>query len=306
MNQSIRNDRPTVGIVSPGDMGHAVGRVLREHGLRVITALDGRSERTRTLAAQAGIEDVGGFGELAATADMVLSILVPAEAVAVAEQMAHALPVRPAPLLFVDCNAIAPATVRRIEGIITAAGGRFADGSIIGPPPRKPGATRFYASGEHTADFARLNQFGLHVLVIDGPAGQASALKMCYAALTKGFTALCTELLTAAGALGVAGPLADEFRLSQAATLEQINRALPGMPPKARRWVGEMEEIAQTFAAVGLTPQMLAGAADVYRLVGETTLADRTPEEPSPPPTAQEIAQTLAHHVYATHKKEPS
>ena len=298
MNQSIQHDRPTVGIVSPGDMGHAVGRVLREHGLRVITALDGRSERTRTLAAEAGIEDVGGFAELAAAADMVLSILVPAEAVAVAKQMAHALPARPTPLLYVDCNAIAPATVRQIEGIITAVGGRFADGSIIGPPPRKPGATRFYASGPHAADFARLNQFGLHVLVIDGPAGQASALKMCYAAVTKGFTALCTELLTAAEALGVAGPLADEFRLSQTATLEQMNRSLPGMPPKARRWVGEMEEIAQTFAAVGLTQQILAGAADMYRLVGETALADRTPEDPSPPPTAQEIAQALARHVY--------
>lgn len=302
MNQSVQ----TVGIVSPGDMGHAVGRVLREHGLRVVTALDGRSERTRTLAAQADIEDVGSYAELVTAADLALSILVPAEAVAAAAQIAHALQKQPKPLLFVECNAIAPATVRQIEAIITAVGGRFADASIIGPPPRKPGATRFYASGEHAADFAVLNDFGLHIIALNGPAGQASALKMCYAALTKGFTALCTELLTAAEALGVSGPLADEFRLSQTATLEQMSRSLPGMPPKARRWVGEMEEIAQTFAAVGLTPQMLAGAADMYRLVGETSLADRTPEDPTPPPTAREIAQVLAEHVCATHIKEPS
>jgi 3-hydroxyisobutyrate dehydrogenase-like beta-hydroxyacid dehydrogenase len=280
-------------------MGHVVGQVLKQNGLRVITALEGRSARTQALAAKAGIEDVGSVQAVVQQADLLLSILVPAEAVAAAQRVAQALQTTGANLLYVDCNAIAPQTVREIETIITAAGGRFVDGSIIGPPPRKPGATRFYASGPDVAAFAELNHYGLDVVVLEGAAGQASAFKMCYAALTKGFTALCTELLTAAAAFSLTEPLLQEFRQSQATFLAQMERALPGMPPKAHRWVGEMEEIAQTFASVGLTPQILAGAADLYRLVSETSLADRTPEDTTPPPTATEIAATLAAHLQA-------
>jgi 3-hydroxyisobutyrate dehydrogenase-like beta-hydroxyacid dehydrogenase len=293
MSQSLH----TVGIISPGDMGHVVGQRLKQHGLRVVTSLQGRSARTRSLAAKAGIEDIGGYPELVEAADMVLSILVPAEAVAAAERIADAVAVRGAGLTFVDCNAIAPQTVQQIEQIITGAGIRFVDASIIGPPPRNPAATRFYASGEDAAEFARLAHYGINVIVLDGPAGQASAIKMCYAALTKGFTALGAELLTAAEALGVADALAAEFELSQVTSLEQLRRSLPAMPPKAHRWVGEMEEIAQTFAHVGLTPHIFTGAADIYRLVGETSLADRTPEDRTPPPTAQEIAVALARHL---------
>ncbi|HMN30819.1 MAG TPA: DUF1932 domain-containing protein, partial [Caldilineaceae bacterium] len=145
--------------------------------------------------------------------------------------------------------------------------------------------------------FAELAQYGLDIHLLPGPAGQASGFKMCYAALTKGFTALCSELLTAAELLGVGDALAAEFAHSQAVFVEQMGRALPGMPPKARRWVGEMEEIAATFACLGLTPQILAGAADLYRLVGETALADRTPEEETAPPSAREIARALASRV---------
>jgi 3-hydroxyisobutyrate dehydrogenase-like beta-hydroxyacid dehydrogenase len=294
MAQTIK----TVGIISPGDMGHQVGRVLRHYGLRVITSLDGRSERTRTLAAQAGIEAVGDYAALVREADIVLSILVPSEAVAAAERIAQAADDMGVDLLFVDCNAIAPQTVRQIEEIIQRAGGCFVDASIIGPPPRlspaASGQTRFYASGEYAVAFAGLGSCGLNVIVLDGPAGQASALKMCYAALTKGLTALCTELLTAAEALGVGEALAVEFQQSQSAMLAQMNRAIPGMTPKAHRWVGEMEEIAATFAAVGLTPKIFAGAADIYRLVAASPLGERALEDTSAPPSAAEAAAILA------------
>jgi 3-hydroxyisobutyrate dehydrogenase-like beta-hydroxyacid dehydrogenase len=288
----------SIGIVSPGDMGHAVGQVLAAHGLDVITSLTGRSARTRGLAGKAGIRDVGSLENLASKAQVILSILVPAEAVNMAQAMARAMAHSTSDVLYIDCNAIAPQTAHVIEEIITSAGGRFVDASIIGGPPRLPrreGArTTFYASGLHAEDFALLRDYGLDVITLGDQAGQASALKMCYAALTKGFTALCTELLTAAAALGVSAQLADEFRLSQPVFFEQMNRSLPGMPTKARRWVGEMEEISQTFAALGLTPKILAGAADIYRLVGETVLANRTPEDPAPPPTVAEVAAVLA------------
>ncbi len=281
----------TVGILSPGDMGHTVGRVLGEHGLRVITCLHGRSQRTRSLAAEAGMTDVPTYQDLVSEAEMVLSILVPARAMLAAQAVAQAISETQAKLVYADCNAVAPETVCHIDEVITRAGGRFVDASIIGPPPRRPGTTRFYASGPHARAFEALSEYGLDVIVLGDEIGQASAIKMCYAALTKGLTALCTELLTAAEVLGVSQALKREFQHSQAALYERMERAVPRMPMKSRRWVGEMEEIAQTFEQVGLTPKIHAGAAEVYRLVGATELADRTPEDPEPFPA---LAQTIS------------
>ena len=157
--------KPTIAIMSPGDMGHAVGAVLRQGGLRVVAELGARSARTRMLAGRAGIEAVADDAALVREADMLLSILAPAEALALAERIARAVRETGATPLYVDCNAIAPQTARRIAEITEAAGARFVDAGIIGPPP-KPGATatRFYASGRDTATFARLRDFGLEVI----------------------------------------------------------------------------------------------------------------------------------------------
>ena len=272
--------KPTIAIMSPGDMGHAVGAVLRAGGLRVISALDGRSRRTRALATRAGIEQVADDAALVREADMLLSILVPAEAQALAERIAGALRGTGAMPLYVDCNAIAPQTARDVAEIVEAAGARFVDAGIIGPPP-KPGAssTRFYASGRDAPGFARLRDFGLDVRVVGDQPGQASALKMCYAALTKGTTALMTELSIAAERLGVRGALDAEFAESQPALRERMQRAVPEMVPKAHRWIGEMEEIARTFQGCGLTPRTFAGAAEIYALVAKTALGQVSPED---------------------------
>jgi 3-hydroxyisobutyrate dehydrogenase-like beta-hydroxyacid dehydrogenase len=271
---------PTVAIMSPGDMGHAVASVLRKGGLRVITRLDGRSERTRTLAVGAGLEEVADDETLVREADILLSILVPAEAMTLARRIAGAVRASAADLLYVECNAIAPQTTRRIGELVEAAGARFVDAGIIGPPP-KPGAasTRFYASGWAAAAFARLTEFGLDVTVVGERPGDASALKMCYAALTKGTTALMTELAVAAERLGVGAALREEFALSQPALLERMRRAVPEMAPKAHRWVGEMQEIARTFEACGLTPLTFEGAAAIYVLVADTPLGRTSPED---------------------------
>jgi 3-hydroxyisobutyrate dehydrogenase-like beta-hydroxyacid dehydrogenase len=271
--------KPTIAIMSPGDMGHAVGAVLRQAGLRVITQLDGRSARTRALAARTGIEEVGDDAALVRTADILLSILVPSEAVTLAERIARAVRGTGATPLYADCNAIAPQTTRQVAEILEAGGARFVDAGIIGPPPQ-PGAssTRFYASGRDAAAFARLKDFGLDVRVVGDWPGQASALKMCYAALTKGTTALMIELSIAAERLGVSDPLRAEFAESQPAMLERMQRAVPAMVPKAHRWVGEMVEIGRTFEACGLTPRMLEGAAELYALVAGTDLGRTSPE----------------------------
>ena len=268
----------TVGILSPGDMGHSIGSVLRANGLRLLTHLGDRSARTRGLARQAGIDDTPSLDALVREADLLLAVVVPARAPDVARAVANAIRATDTDLLYVDCNAIAPQTVRLIGETIGAAGGRVADVGIIGPPPRDGAATRFYASGPGAAEFAGLRDYGLDVRVIGDEIGQASGVKMCYAALTKGLTALGTELLLAARLLGVDGALRDEQRESVPDLLAWLERSVPSMPPKAHRWIGEMEEIAACFADFGLTPHTLRGAADMYRLVADTPIGHETPE----------------------------
>ena len=212
-------------------------------------------------------------------ADLVLSILVPSEARGVADAVAAAIRRTGASVTYADCNAISPATVRMIGETIMAAGGRFVDVGIVGGPPQVGSAdTRYYASGTDADRFAALTDHGLNVRVIGPEIGQASGLKMCYAALTKGVTALGTELLLAAQLLGLGDALQAEQRDSTPELLASLLRSIPTMPPKAYRWVGEMEEIAATFAEVGLTPRMFEGAAEMYRLVAATPIGKETPE----------------------------
>lgn len=269
----------TVGILSPGEMGQAIASVLNQHGLRTIAALQERSERTRQLAAEANIQDVGSLKQLVIESDVVLSVLVPAAAALTANQVAEAIANVGKNILYVDCNAIAPQKAKSIAQPIESAGGQFVDASIIGPPPRVPNRTRIYASGTHAVELQQLRDYGLDIRVIGDQIGQASGLKMSYAALTKGLTAIGTELLIAAHRLGLDEQLWDELSSSQRSLASILTREIALMTPKAHRWVAEMEEIAETFQALGLTERTFHGAADVYRLVKETSLGKETPEE---------------------------
>jgi 3-hydroxyisobutyrate dehydrogenase-like beta-hydroxyacid dehydrogenase len=285
----------TVAVMMPGDMGHAVVRALREGGLRVITSLQGRSARTAALSAAAGIVDVGDDTTLVRQADVVLAILVPDQAHAMAERIAGAVRATGAELLYADCNAIAPQTTQEIGAVLTAAGARFVDAGIIGGPPVPgKGGPRFYASGPDASLLAQLCAYGLDVRIVGPDIGQASGLKMCYAAITKGLTALATEALTAGRALGLDEVLRAELQDSQSTLLAVIDRSLPSMPPKARRWVGEMEEIAATFEALSLPGGLHLGAAAMYRFIGETALGAESPEERDPNRTAEDVINLLA------------
>jgi 3-hydroxyisobutyrate dehydrogenase-like beta-hydroxyacid dehydrogenase len=288
----------TVGIVSPGDMGHAVGQVLGSHGLRVITCLQGRSQRTKSLTNRAHIADVSTYQALVSEADILLSIMVPAQAKQAAQLIAKAISETKSELIYADCNAIAPETTCQIGEMITAAGGRFVDVGIIGRPPGKEGSTWFYTSGPHLRAFEELSRFGLQVIVLGEQIGQASAMKMCYAAVTKGMVALFTELFTAAEILGVSRALKERVQSgAQFIFYERMEQELPRMPEKSRRWIGEMEEIAKTFEHVGLTPNIFAGAADIYRFVSKTDLANRTPEDSSPRPSLSRVVAVLAGYL---------
>ncbi len=283
----------TVGLLSPGEMGHIVAEVLIKHGLQVNTCLEGRSELTQSLARKAKINEVESYDTLVSESDLILSILVPAEAVKVAEKTAASINATGKEVVYVDCNAIAPNTTKMIDKIITEANSRFVDAGIIGPPPKVKEKTRFYASGKDAEIFASLNAFGLDVRVVGSVIGQASGLKMCYAALTKGTSALSTELLVAAAKMGLFDSLVNEFQLSQPQPFAALERNLPGVPTKARRWVGEMEEIAKTFNDIGLTPRIYQGAADLYEFMGKSPLADETFESRDKNRTLEEMIEIL-------------
>jgi len=285
----------TVAVVAPGDMGHAIAEVLRRNGLRVVTTLAGRGPDSVARANRAGMAALVNLQAVVHEADIFLSILPPARAIDLAGEVAGCLKVARKSLLYADCNAVSPETVKAIGAVIAAAGGRFVDAGIIGLPP-KPGGSgpRFYASGPDAPALAELGTYGLDIRVIGEEIGQASALKMCFAAMSKGVTALATEALTAAQLLGVAAPLRGEMAATVPGLLDYANRAVPAMPPKAYRWVGEMEEIAQTFAAVGLPPGMLQGAADVYRFVGESPLGRERTEDRVQGKTLEDAVAGLA------------
>ncbi len=287
----------SVAILSPGDMGHAVGRRLRESELDVITCLEGRSERTRKLSHQAGIRDVASMEELVEQSDLVMSMTVSAAVPGLCRRVADAIRATGANTLFAECNAIAPQLVRDLEPIIADAGGRFVDVSIIGGPPRPGYSPHFYASGDHAASFAGLNDVGLTVLTLDGPVGQASGIKMCYAAMTKGSWALYTELLMAAEMMGLTEPLLAEFQSGQQAVLQRMERTIPTVPPRSRRWVSEMEEIRDTFAHLGMTPKLFEGVAEMYEFIGSTPLGEESPESRDRDRTFVETIRQLADHV---------
>ena len=261
----------TVGLMSPGDMGSGVGGILVRSGLRVITSLKGRSEASSTRAAEQGIVDVGSLDDVVASSDLMLSILVPSEALAFAASAAESIVRTNSHVAFADCNAVSPATGVKIGKIIAAAGGMFIDAGIIGGSPRTGAIPRFYASGGHAGILAELDGKGISVPVMRGAVGRASGLKMLYAALTKGTAALHASTLMAAKSLGLFDDLIHELEQSQSGTLTAMGR-VNSISAQAFRWIGEMEEIASTFEDAGVTPNIHAGAAETFQKISDSSI----------------------------------
>jgi putative dehydrogenase len=283
-----------VAIIATGDMGNNVGRLLREGGATVTTCLAGRSARTAKLAEQAGIVLLPDDDKLVASADVFLSIIPPGEAVSLAERIAAALERTGAKPVYVDCNAVSAATMARIAGVIAPSGAALVDVGIIGPPPAKGASTKFYASGPAAPALDRLKDCGLDLRWVSATIGDASLLKMSYGGLTKGLTALAAMLMMAAERSGVGAALTAELADSQAPMLAWLDRQLPRMPPKAYRWVAEMEEVAATLEAAGLPPDMLHGAAKLYGWIAGTSLGKETPENRNLAPTRAAGIELLA------------
>jgi len=255
--------KPTVAVIAQGAMGAGIGGRLAERGAHVVTSLAGRSEASAKRAAAAGMVAVSD--QELARADYFLSVLPPSEALALAERMAALIGPSNHKPVYVDCNAVSPPTKAEIGQVILRAGSPFVDGSIIGGPPKAGyDGPAIYASGTDASKFVPLGEFGLVVRVIQGPIGAASAMKMSYAGITKGFTALGAMMLLAATRGGVAEGLRMELERSQPALLPWLQRQIPAMFSKAYRFVGEMEEIADYVGEDPSAQEMFDAFADFY------------------------------------------
>jgi 3-hydroxyisobutyrate dehydrogenase-like beta-hydroxyacid dehydrogenase len=283
-----------VGLMTPGDMGQALALQIKAQGFSVRTALDGRSERSRMLAREAGLIDVGTIAQLVAQCDVVLSVMNPGAALDFARAAADAVRASGRHVLIVDCNAIAPPTAHEIADMVQRAGGRFLDAGIIGPPPRGTAKTNLYVSGPGAADLEVLAGPQLILHVIGERIGDASALKMCYGALNKGTQALWLEVLIAAERLGVAPILEQQLRGSRADLYDWALGQFPMMPPKAYRWEPEMREIAKTLGAAGITSKVFEGAAEIYQFVAGTALGKETPENRNKARSGTDVVHMLA------------
>src|SRR5579871_918072 len=265
---------PVVAVIAPGMMGAAVGKRLADNGVKVLTSLTGRSGETAARAKAAGMTAVSD-DEIAGS-DFFLSILPPGDALALVERFAPALKASNAKPVYVDCNAINPATVERVAAAVAPTSCPFADAGIIGSPP-KPGdaGPRFYASGPAAARFASLRDYGLDIRVLDGAMSAASALKMSYAGITKGTQAIGAAMMLAATRAGNADHLVAEFQSSQKEMLAWFKRSLSMMPPKAYRWIAEMHEIAGFVGDDPSARELYEGAAHFYEAIADDFESDK-------------------------------
>ena len=276
-------DKPTVGLLHPGEMGAAVGQCLAAGGHEVLWVPRGRSPATKARAGAAGLTGAADLADLVRRADVIMSVCPPHAALEVAREVAGA----GFGGLYVDANAVSPATVREVAGIVADGGADCVDGGIIGTPPVQPGFIRLYLSGPRADEVRQLfddtpvdvrvvDHGGLSGAVQDGTAqdearagigvvGSASAVKMAYASWTKGSAALLLAARVLARAAGVEDVLLAEWSLSQPGLEERSGRAASAAAGKGWRWVAEMEEIAATMGAAGLPEGFHQAAAEIYR-----------------------------------------
>ena len=246
-------------LLHPGAMGTSLGAALRENAHVVRWVTEGRTEATAERARDAGLAAAATLEEAVGAVDHVLSVCPPHAAVTVAEAVVAA----GFSGTYVDANAVSPDTARRIGAIV---GDGFVDGGIVGPPAWRPGVTRLYLSGPGAGDVA--GWFAGTLVDARPVAGSASALKMCYAAFTKGSSALILAIRALAEREGVTAALLDEWGISQAGLPERSARTAGATSAKAWRFEGEMHEIAATFGAAGLPDGFHCAAAEVYRRMG--------------------------------------
>ncbi|HTV88214.1 MAG TPA: DUF1932 domain-containing protein [Stellaceae bacterium] len=274
-----------VAIIAQGGMGAGIGGRLHESGASVRTLLSGRSVRSAERARAAGMQAAADERALLDGADFFLSILPPDEAENLARRLVPALTALAKKPVYVDCNAVSPQTAQRVAAIVAPSGAAFVDAGIIGGPPRPGYSPHIYAAGPAVAQSAVLRDWGIDWRPIEGPVGAASGLKMSYAGITKGTTAIAAAMLLGAARFGCGEALIAELSASQPDMLKRMRSNIPRMYDKAYRWVGEMQEIADFLDANPPSSEIYRAIARLYEF-----LAAAEAEEP---PGADNAINTL-------------
>ena len=274
----------TVALLHPGNMGSTIGAAAATSGARVVWASEQRSKASRERAKQVGLIDVETLPDALRESDIVLSVCPPHAAVEVAEGVAQ----HKFKGIYVDANAISRATAVKVGEIVSKAGASFVDGGIIGAPVKKAGTTRLYLSGVHAPEIANLFSASMLAAKAIGPEpGAASALKVAYAAWTKCTDALLLAIRAFAAVEGIDQALLEEWSISQPELERRCQRAAAVAAPKMWRYVGEMEEIADTFRAAGLPAGFHLAAAEICQRL--TPFKDQTDPGPALPAVVDTI-----------------
>jgi len=264
---------PVIGVLYPGELGSALGRVLVRDGFKVVTTLAGRSARTERLCREAALETVATVTELVKRSDIVLSLVTPAAALDVATTYAALASLAPAGAVFVDVNSIGPERARTVDHILAGGGVAFVDAAIHGLAAQLEKRGTLYLSGGRAQEMAGLLGRSLRTRVVGAEPGQASAFKMLLGGMSKGLVSLFLELAQLGGQLGVLDAALDEYRHYYPGIMEAVERLAPTYPQHAARRAEEMAELENTMQHAGMTPHMAAGAQAVIASVGALELA---------------------------------
>ena len=251
-----------IGVLHPGEMGISVAAAALHGGHQVYWMSQDRSKKTRVRAAKHGLKETHSLVEFCQACEIVLSICPPHAA----EEVAKSVIEGGFKGLYLDANAISPQRAIIIARGVEAGGIQFVDGGIIGGPAWTPKQTRLYLSGQHAYEIAACFTDGpLETKIIGDEIGKASALKMCYAAYSKGTTALLAAILATAESFGVRHELYQQWDMDDEGFSEQVNQRTTRVTAKAWRFEGEMNEIAETFQEAGLPADFHKAAAEIYR-----------------------------------------
>jgi 3-hydroxyisobutyrate dehydrogenase-like beta-hydroxyacid dehydrogenase len=264
-----------LGILHPGEMGISIAASAINNGHQVYWLSVNRSEKTRSRAEKHGLLEAQSLATMCNNCEVILSVCPPHAA----EEVSSLVMSEGFARLYLDANAISPARARKIGQIIQDTGGTFVDGGIIGGPAWEPKSTWLYLSGEKAEAIASIFSNGpLETKVIGNEIGKASALKMCYAAYSKGTTALLSAILAAAESNGVRDELYQQWDLDEDGFSEQVNRRTRRVTAKAWRFEGEMLEIAKTFEEAGLPSGFHDAAGEIYHRMAGFKDHHQTPE----------------------------
>ena len=258
-----------IGLMSPGDMGASVANFFVKAGFQVYSNLSNRSDLSKTRAKNAGIVDLESLESIVNEVDLFFSIIPPDKSVVLAKKVGDIALRNKLNFVYLDMNAISPKTSLKIDKIFKDLEVSYIDGSIIGGPPQRNLFPRFYVSGNNANKISPLDGFGIEVRVLSDQIGDASALKMSYASITKGTTALYAAALIVAKKTGVYEHFIKELSESQKNVLNNMKNSFPNVKSKAYRWIGEMLEISDTFSDSSISGNFHKGAADTFDIISK-------------------------------------